>query len=221
MGADGSIPLVKLVVFGASGRTGRLVVAGALERGHEVTAFARATEALGDLAPRCARVVRGDVVDRVMVAEAMAGQDAVVYAVGPAGGQSAAVTADGALRVVRVMQKYGVRRLIVLSATGAADDEDGASPSFFLRLFRGRTQSASADPGDWRRMEITVRQSELDWTLVRPSKLMDGPATGRYRAGPGHALPDARPIARADVAAFVLDQLDTDVNAQHAVALSG
>lgn len=211
---------MKLVVFGASGRTGRLVVAGALARGHEVTAFARATEALGDLAPRCARVVRGDIVDRVMVAEAMAGQEAVVYAVGPAGGQSAAATADGALRVVRVMQKYGVRRLIALSAAGTAVAED-APPSFFSRLFRSRPQAAPADPGDWRRMEITVRQSELAWTLVRPAKLTDGPATGVYRAGPGHVLPDARPIARADVAAFVLDQLDTDLNVQHAVALSG
>ena len=70
-------------------------------------------------------------------------------------------------------------------------------------------------------MEVTVRQSGLDWTLVRPSRLTDGPATGLYRAGPGQALPDARPIARADVAAYVLDQLETDVNVQHAVALSG
>ena len=215
------MPPVKLLVVGSSGRTGRLLVAGALDRGHEVTAFARTPEALGDLAPRCARVVRGDVVDRVMVAEAMPGQEAVVYTVGPAPGESAAVTADGALRVVRVMQKYGVRRLIVLSATGAAADEVEAPRSFFARLFRPRSETGSIDAGDVRRMEITVRQSELDWTLVRPSRLTDGPATGMYRAGPGHVLPDARPIARADVAAFVLDQLDTDVNVQHAVALSG
>ena len=212
---------MKLVVFGASGRTGRLVVAGALARDHEVTAFGRATERLGDLAPRCARVVRGDVVDRVMVAEATAGQEAAVYAVGPARGQSAAITADGALRVVRVMQKYGVRRLIVLSAAGAAADDEEARPSFLARLFRSRPEGTPVDPGDLRRMEITVRQSELDWTLVRPSRLTDGPATGTYRAGPGHALPEARPITRADVAEFVLDQLDSDVNVQHAVALSG
>jgi hypothetical protein len=56
---------------------------------------------------------------------------------------------------------------------------------------------------------------------VRPSRLTDGPGTGTYRAGPGHALPEARPIARGDVAEFVLDQLDSDVNVQHAVALSG
>jgi len=211
---------VKLAVFGASGRTGRLVVAGALERGHEVTAFGRAVERLGDLAPRCARVVRGDVVDRVMVAEAVSGQDAVIYAVGPAPGQSAATTADGALRVVRVMQKYGVRRLIILSAARTAPDDDSA-PSLFSRLFRARTKGAPTDPGDLRRMEVTVRQSGLDWTLVRPSRLTDGPATATYRAGPGHALPDDRPIPRADVAAFVLDQLDTDLNVQHAVALSG
>lgn len=209
---------MKLVVFGSSGRTGRLAVAGALERGHEVTAFTRTPEALGELAARCARVVRGDVVDRVVVAEAMSGQEAVVYAVGPAPGESAATTADGVLRVVRTMQTYGVRRLIALSAAGV--EAKGQAPrSFLARLFRPRPEVA--DPGDVRRMEVTVRQSELDWTLVRPSRLTDGPATGAYRAGPGHALPDARPIARADVAAFLLDQLETDLNVQHAVALSG
>jgi putative NADH-flavin reductase len=210
---------VKLVVFGSGGRTGRLLVAGALERGHEVTAFARTPEALGDLAARCARVVRGDVVDRVMVAEAVSGQEAVVYAVGPGPGESNAVTADGALRVVRVMQKYGLRRLIVLSAAGVAAHAEDAPRSFFARLFRPRP--APVDEGDVRRMEISVRQSELDWTLVRPSRLTDGPATGLYQAGPGLTLPDARPIARADVAAYVLDQLETDLNVQHAVALSG
>jgi putative NADH-flavin reductase len=211
---------VKLVVFGASGRTGRLLVAGALERGHEVTAFTRTPEVLGDLATRCARVVRGDIVDRVMVAEALSGQEAAVYAVGPGPGESTAITADGALRVIRVMQKYGLRRLIVLSAAGAAAEEEEAPRSFLARLFRPRP-APPADEGDMRRMEISVRQSELDWTLVRPSRLTDGPATGSYRSGPGLTLPDARPIARADVAAYVLDQLDTDLNVQHAVALSG
>jgi putative NADH-flavin reductase len=211
---------VKLVIFGANGRTGRLLVAGALERGHEVTAFARTPEKLGDLAPRCARVVRGDIVDRVMVAEALSGQEAAVYVVGPGPGESSAVTADGALRVIRVMQKYALRRLIVLSAAGVAAEAEEAPRSFFARLFRPRP-ALPADEGDVRRMEISVRQSELDWTLVRPSRLTDGPATGLYRAGPGLALPDARPIARADVAAYVLDQLETDLNVQHAVALSG
>lgn len=211
---------MKIVVVGASGRTGRLIVAGALQRGHEVTAFARTPEALGDLAPRCARVVRGDVVDRVMIAEAVSGREAVIYAVGPAPGESSAIAADGVLRVVRVMQKYGVRRLIALSATGVVAEVDEVPRSFLARLFRPRG-TESVDPGDLRRMEVTVRQSELDWTLVRPSRLTDGPATGLYRAGPGHVLPDARPIARADVAAYVLDQLETDLNVQHAVALSG
>jgi uncharacterized protein YbjT (DUF2867 family) len=195
-----------------------LLVAGALERGHDVTAFTRTPEALGDVAERGARLVRGDIVDRVVVAEAMSGQEAAVYAVGPGPGQSAATTADGILRVVRTMQTYGVRRLIALSAAGV-DPEEEAPRSFLARLLRPRQEAA--DPGEVRRMEVTVRQSGLDWTLVRPSRLTDGPATGLYRAGPGHALPDTRPIARADVAAYVLDQLETDLNVQHAVALSG
>jgi len=120
-----------------------------------------------------------------------------------------------------VMQKYGLRRLIVLSAAGVAPDEDEAPRSFLSRIFRTRPQIERVDPADVRRMEVTVRQSELDWTLVRPARLTDGPATRSYRAGPGHALQDARPISRADVAAYVLDQLETDLNVQHAVALSG
>lgn len=211
---------MKLVVFGASGRTGRLLVAGALERGHQVTAFARTPEALEELAPRCTRVVRGDIVDRVMVAEATAGQEAAVYAVGPGPGESSAIAADGALRVIRVMQKYRLNRLIVLSAAGVAAEEEEAPRSFLARIFRSRP-APPVDEGDVRRMEISVRQSGLDWTLVRPSRLTDGPATGLYRAGPGLMLPDARPIARADVAAYVLDQLESDLNVQHAVALSG
>jgi putative NADH-flavin reductase len=208
---------VKLAVFGSTGRTGRLLVSGAIERGHDVTAFARSPEALADLRSRCARVVRGDVVDRVAVADAVAGQQAVVYAIGPAPDTVATAFADGILRVVRAMQQYDVTRLVALSASGIAID--GEPRSFVARLFR--TRAARIDQGEVRRLEVTVRQSELDWTLVRPSRLRDGPATGAYRAGPGHSLPDARPIARADVAAYVLDQLETDVNVQHAVALAG
>lgn len=210
---------MRIVVFGASGRTGRLIVAGGLERGHEVTAFTRTPETLGGLASRCTRVVRGDIVDRVVVAEAVAGQQGAIYAIGPEPGEPGEQAADGLLRVVRVMQTYGSRRLIVLSATGAAEAAV-ASRSFLARLFRPR-HAAAAEPGDLRRMEVTVRQSGLAWTLVRPSRLTDAPATGAFRAGPGHSLPDAKPIARADVATYVLDQLETELNVQHAVALSG
>mgnify|MGYP005841396125 CR=1 FL=1 len=213
------MPGMKLVVFGSTGRTGRLVVADALRRGHVVTAFARTPEALGDLRGGCARVVRGDVVDRVAVAEAVAGQEAVVYAIGPSPDTVPPPFAEGALRVIRAMQHYGVRRLVALSASGLVTDEDQGRRSFLSRLLRPRARAV--DEGEVRRMEVTVRQSGLDWTLVRPSPLTDGPATGTCRAGPGHTLPDARPIARADVAAYLLDQLATDLNVRHAVALSG
>jgi uncharacterized protein YbjT (DUF2867 family) len=69
-------------------------------------------------------------------------------------------------------------------------------------------------------MEVALRQSGLDWTIVRASKLLDQPARTRYRVGPGYSLPHSTGVARADVAAVMLDQLETDANVGHAVAVS-
>ena len=104
------------------------------------------------------------------------------------------------------MQRYGVRRLIVLSASGTQPGRDPNLPSDL----RPRRQAGAPRPAydDLRRMETSVRQSELDWTIVRVSGgLTDGPARGVYRVEPGYSLPGGRRIARADVAEYLLDQL--------------
>ena len=111
---------MKVVIFGATGRTGRLLVEGALARGHEVTAFVRAPDKLGALRERVS-VVRGDVLDGGAVSDAVDGQDAALVALGSDGTRAAVqVNARGTLNVIRSMQRYGARRLVVLSATGDA-----------------------------------------------------------------------------------------------------
>ena len=198
---------MKVVVFGATGRTGGLLVEGALARGHEVTAFVRAPDKLGVLRDRV-RIVHGDVRDGGAVSDAVDGQDAALIALGGDGTRAAGqVNAQGTLNVIRSMQRYGVRRLVVLSAAGLQPGRDPDLPWFYERVVKPLFLKHVV--ADLRRMEVSVRQSELDWTLVRAAQLVDEPARGAYRAEPGHSLPGGRRIARADVAAFMLDEART------------
>jgi putative NADH-flavin reductase len=210
---------MKVLVVGASGRTGRLLVAGALERGHEVTALVRAPERLGALRDRV-RVVRGDVLDGGVVSDAVDGQEAALVALGVAMKKGdPGVSAHGTLNVIRSMQRYRVRRLIVLSAGGTQPGRDPNLPVAFERFFKPLFLKHAL--ADLRRMETSVRQSELDWTIVRAAGgLTDGPARGGYRVEPGYSLPGGRRIARADVAAFMLDELERRDNVGHALAIA-
>jgi nucleoside-diphosphate-sugar epimerase len=209
---------VDVLVIGGAGRTGRLLVQGALERGHEVTALAGAPEELGPSARRV-RVVRGDVRDGGAVSDAVDGREAALVALADtADGRGGGIAAQGTLNVVRSMQRYGVRRLVVLSTGGVAPPGENGHPSLLARLIDPRSRGGYL--ADLRRMEVSVRQSRLDWTLVRAAKLVDGPGQGGYRAGPGYALPGGTGIARADVAAFMLDELERSSNVAHAVALA-
>ena len=116
------------------------------------------------------------------------------------------------------MQRYGTRRLVVLSAGGTQPGRDPNLPWFFERIVKPLFLKNVL--ADLRRMEISVRQSELDWTLVRAAQLVDGPARGAYRAEPGYSLPGGTKIARADVAAFMLDELERRDNIAHALAIA-
>lgn len=205
---------MKIVVFGASSRTGRLIVEGALTRGHHVTAFVRAPDEFGALRDRV-QIVCGDVLDGGAVSDAVDGQEAALVALGDGGAQ---VAANGTLNVVRSMQRYGVRRLVVLSSAGVAPPEEPGHPSLFARLLDPGSRSGAI--AELRRMEISVRQSKLDWTLVRAAHLVDGQATGVYRAEPGYSPPGGNRISRADVAAFMLDELARRDNVAHALAVA-
>lgn len=206
-----------IVVFGSTGRVGRLLVAGALARDHTVTAFA-GDPAAGRGDGRL-RVVAGDVLDAEAVSAAVAVQEAALFAFDPADSRRAgSVIAGGMLNVVRAMKRHGVRRLVCLSAGGIGPGREGSVTWFYDHFTKPLfLKSAFAD---LRHMEVTVRQSGLDWTIVRPPRLTDGGASGRYRTGPGYTLAGGKAIDRADLARFMLDQLETDENRGHAVAIA-
>jgi putative NADH-flavin reductase len=199
--------MMKLVIFGSTGATGRHLVDQALDTGHGVTAVARQPDRLDDLAHADLSVLRGDVLVPEDVERAVEGQDAVLCAIG-AGADPTTVREDGTRNIVEAMEKAGVSRLICLSSLGVGDSR--ANLPFFTRTVIVGIFLRHAF-ADHERQEAVVRQSSLDWTIVRPPHLNDGPRTGDYRHGfaPSDRGIEGK-ISRADVAGFMLRQLTDD-----------
>ena len=195
----------KLLILGATGATGRHVVAMALERGIDVTVLVRQSEKLGTLTQRL-RVLTGSVPDDpAAVAAAVAGQDAVISTLGV----GTSLRSGGLIQrsmhvVVDAMRQLGVRRLIVTSAYGVGVTRRDVPPLprvLMKLLFRDLYDDKAAG-------EEVVRHSGLDWTLVYPVTLTNGPQTRRYRTGERLKLRGMPRISRADVAHFLVGLVD-------------
>lgn len=196
---------MKLIIFGATGSLGRHLVRQALDRGHQVTAFSRDPAALDVAHPGLTRRA-GDVRDPRSVDDAVAGHDAVVFALGA--GRKGALRSLGTRHVIAAMRRHGVGRLVAVSTLGTGDSR-GLLDFFWRRVMFGLLlRDAYADHVA---QEAAIRESGLDWIIVRPGAYTDGPATGDYWHGhPRDAKPVALKIARADLASFLLDQLTSD-----------
>jgi putative NADH-flavin reductase len=204
---------MRLVVFGAAGKSGRQIVEQALAAGHEVTAFARDLSKIGPDRPGL-KPVAGDALDARGVSEAVAGQDAVLFAIGINRRSTMTVCADSTRNIIDAMKEHGVRRFIVLSAYGASETKDTALYSKVLRSMIGKRVE------DKDRQEELVRASGLDWVLVRPPLLTNGPRRGRYRVGFDLPIKMFSNVSRADVADFMLKQLSDDTYLRQAPTIT-
>ena len=195
---------MRLVVFGSTGGTGRELLERALEQDHEVVAYARDPTKLNHLKHARLEVIRGDVLDSVGVESAVVGQQAVLCTIG-AGAKRTTLREEGTRNIVEAMVRAGVKRLICQSSLGVGDSR--ANLSFFTKhiIVSIFLRHAFADH---ERQEAVVKQSSLDWTIVRPPHLTVGPRTGTYRHGfPVTDKHISAKISRADVADFMLKQL--------------
>ena len=191
----------KLVVFGASGATGREVVKAALAQGHVVTAFVRDSAKVGTDDVRL-RVVIGDVMDERAVAAAIVGQDVVICTLGAPASSRARVREIGTRNILAGMRASGVRRVLVQSTYGLGNTR--ATLPWFVRsvVIPFWLDRAFADHVE---QEFLVRGADVDWTLVLPPFLVDGAATGNVRSDDLEATPaPAWKISRADVAAVLV-----------------
>ena len=188
-----------IALFGATGGTGQQVLAQALDQGHTLTALVR------DPARLPARTgltpIAGDVLDPDAVTSCVTGADAVVCVLG-SHGSKVPIEARGTQRILTAMQVTGVRRIVVVTSLGVGDSRAQIAWPFrvMMDLTLKPILAAKAE------QEQLVKASGLDWILVRPGGLTDGPKTGRYRFGLDRSLKGGR-ISRADVAEFVLRQV--------------
>src|SRR6185369_3314581 len=176
----------------------------ALQAGHEVTAFSRTADKIPVQDDRLHLVV-GTVTDGSRLSEAIRGQDAVISALG----QGMSLKADSLIQrsvpvIVSAMQAQRVRRLIFTSSLGVGDSVRDA-PLFSRMMMRFLLKDIYADKIAG---EALIRRSDLDWTLVQPPQLTNGPLTRKYRVGEHLELRGIPRISRADVAHFILSQLD-------------
>jgi putative NADH-flavin reductase len=193
----------KLLILGATGATGRQVVMQALEAGHHVTGYARTADKMAVRHERL-RLIAASVSDEAL-GDAVTGQDVVISAIGRGMSfKSANFIQRSVPPILNAMKTRGVRRLIFMSALGVG--ESVRQTPLLARVFMTlllRDIYADKEAG-----EALIRASNLDWTLVQPPQLTNGPLTRAYRAGEQLQLRGMPRMSRADVAHFILSQVE-------------
>ncbi len=195
---------MKLIIFGSTGGTGRQVVTQALEQGHDVTAFARSPEKL-DQKHEKLKVVQGNILDFPSVERAIQGQDAVLCTLGMSMKDKTMLRANGTKNIIRAMEKTDVKRFICQSSAGVGDRSDMLPFLMKYLIVPFMLRRAFADHEI---QENYIKESQLDWIIVRPAALTDGEHTGSYQHGyTADNKTVTNKISRADTADFMLKQL--------------
>jgi putative NADH-flavin reductase len=210
----------RVVVVGASGGVGHHVVEQALDRGYEVVAVVRSRGKLQVADPRLT-FVTAELNDREAIVAAIRGVDAVISALGPSLDRKATgmPLVEGTRNIVDGMQGAGVRRYVGMATPSIRDPRDGRSFVGTLVRTMGRVTLARAYRELLAMSEI-VTSSDLDWTIARFLQPTDRPATGKVRVGFMGRDKIGFPISRADIATFLVDQLDDDRYLRAAPAIS-
>jgi len=206
---------VKIALFGATGKTGRLFLERALAAGHSITALVRDP---AKVTPQeGVTVIPGDARDESAVARALDGADAAVSLLGSFNRKPNTEVSDATRAICDAMTARGPERLVVVTTIGVGDSFAALRSRLFKLVIRTVARHIWADRA---RQEAVVQTSRLDWTIVRPGGLRDTPATGRWRAiGSGDPQPAKVAVARADLAAYLLEAIDQPALRRRTVCL--
>lgn len=204
---------MKILILGASRGTGLLAVQQALAKGYDVTAIARNITAIEqECRPPAAyngefRIVRGDVLEPSSFEQEMEGTDVVISSIGVTNTRPTVLYSEGIANIISAMYSYKVSRLICISGVGV---EVTPGMSFMLKLLTRYVVQPFLKNNftDLLRMEDTVKQSKLNWTVVRAPRLRDGAVTGLYRFASNNYLRNPLILRRADLAHFIVNNMD-------------
>jgi putative NADH-flavin reductase len=221
-----------LVIVAATGGIGRHLLEQAVAAGHDVTAVVRNPKKLSAQAG-LARIAAADLAaaDPAVLESAVAAADAVLSGLGPRSTSETGIASQGTRAIVGAMQATGVRRLVVVSAAPIGTVPSPARPKppkhdpgdgFFMRhLFSHIARTAFRKHyADLALMEDVVRDSGLDWTIVRPPRLTERPLTGSYRVAYGRNLRGGWSVSRADVAQLMLRVLQHPETIKQAIGIA-
>lgn len=197
---------MKIAIIGASRGIGNELLRMALDEGHEVTALLRNPAKLNISNTRL-KIVKGDILDSATVATAVVGNDAVCICIGiPPTRKPVDVFSRGAECVLAAMGPGTNSRLITVTGIGAGDSK-GHGGFFYDRVINPLLLGTIYADKD--RQESIIKASNVEWLIVRPGFLTNGPVTGKYRVIENLSGVTAGKISRADVADFMLKQLAT------------
>lgn len=198
---------MKISVFGGSGRTGIHVIQQALVSGYEIKALVRSPEKL-KINDEKLGVLQGDIFNISDLEPVIKGTEAVVSALGAPNLGRTHIYSQGMKNIIDVMKKYGVKRLICISAAGVGPGRDPNFPFIFDRILKplvlGRTFA------DMYRMEQIIISTDVNYTIMRPPMLTKKGLTGHYRVEKGRSLPKGTKISRADLAHFMVNCINDE-----------
>jgi putative NADH-flavin reductase len=198
---------MKIIVFGATGGTGFQVVQQALNKGFEVTAFVR-NPAKMNLANHALRIVQGDVLQPGSVEAVIEGHDAVVCCIGSPVNKTGQLRSEGTKNILHAMMKRDVKRLVCQASLGYADSSEilGNTGFVFKNIIAPFLLKKTF--ADHQLQEAYIKETDLNWTIIRPGSLTNGKHTGTYKQGFKYSDRSVKvKISRADTADFILKQL--------------
>jgi putative NADH-flavin reductase len=202
---------VKFFILGATGGIGKHLVAIALKRGHEVTAYVRSQKKV-EIQDSRLKVVEGNVFDAEQMGKRLRGHDVVLSAFGPRTILSSTLRRQFGRALIAALKRGGVHRVQVVSAAFLFPNLGPFARLLTATLFRQMAPDMSA-------MEAEIRQPDLDWTLVRPPRLTNGRAKHHYRVADGTLPRGGTVISREDVAHFMIAEAETPKHAKQIVGI--
>ena len=211
-------PPGRLLIIGANGGIGRQCVETALAAGHHVTALLRNPANL-PLTHPLLQIVKGDILDPTTFSGHLANINVVISAIGVKGTKPTSLYSQGNTILLKEMNKAGIKRAFFISAS--AIEISPVLPFYVKLAAKYIVQKILRHMyADLRKMEAEIKESNTNWTIIRPPRLTNQPATGHYRYSINSFLPNCLKISRADVAHFIISNISNEATYKSTIEIA-